>query len=92
MRLHGFWLPVQAQVRTTGAPNEVWSFGEEVCALWRTNTCSGRTSWSPPVYLPAGADWTDTRSGERFAGGRAVPRRTPLGLRVVHPGRHPAGR
>ena len=54
----------------------------------RTSICSARTCWSPrsrnirarrrPVYLPAGADWTDAGSGRTLADGVTVTGAAPL--------------
>ena len=46
---------------------------------------------SRPVYLPAGADWTDARTGERLRGGRtiladALLERIPVFVRGENPG------
>jgi alpha-D-xyloside xylohydrolase len=50
--------------------------------IWATNTCSGPRSWWLPVtdqgvtsrkvYLPAGADWYNYWTNERFKGGQTI--------------------
>ncbi len=140
MRMHGSRLPhtpvvnKAGEVRErTGAPNEVWSFGEENEAIMvkfigirellrdytrRTMTEAHTTgapvmrplfyefpddgtawdikdsylfgsdilvspivekhAFSRKVYLPAGADWTDARTGKTFAGGQWVECEAPI--------------
>ncbi|HLP08411.1 MAG TPA: TIM-barrel domain-containing protein [Opitutaceae bacterium] len=52
---------------------------------WRTPSARAELArWSKQLdtsvetYLPAGADWYDFRTGERFGGGRAVTKHCPL--------------
>ena len=134
MRLHGFRDPLQPQYGTTGgascrsgAPNEVWSYSEEVYEICRKylflrekmkpyiekamqaahekgtpvmRPCfydfpGDERAWDAEdqymfgpdylaapvfsegerereVYLPAGVNWTNAWTGEKFAGGRTV--------------------
>ena len=134
MRLHGFRDPLQPQYGTTGgascrsgAPNEVWSYSEEVYEICRKylflrekmkpyiekamqaahekgtpvmRPCfydfpGDERAWEAEdqymfgpdylaaplfsegarereVYLPAGVNWTNAWTGEKFAGGRTV--------------------
>ena len=140
MRLHGYRMPYQPQYGTTGgatcrsgAPNEIWCFGEEAYEICKDYIFlrekmrpyirtvmeqahekgspvirplfygfpEDRQSWEVedeytfgadilvkpvtdlgcrkcPVYLPAGASWTNYWTGEKFEGGQTVEVLAPL--------------
>jgi len=88
MRIHGVNQPgekfeIEGQIASTGAPNEVWSFGGDR----KSYTIEDQYMFGPDIlvapvleagansrtiYLPAGSRWKDALTGETFEGGQTI--------------------